>query len=88
MRSQPTALQLRVLTALGALVLTMMGFDVLQFIGKRFSDAEYVAARKGPSPVTVEAPSTVTVGSLPAPAADARVSLPAGVVAMHTEASD
>jgi hypothetical protein len=64
----PTADQLKVLIGLAGFVLTMMGFDVLQFVGKRFSDAEYVTAKKGPSPVTVEAPSTVSVTALPSEA--------------------
>lgn len=43
----PNAMQLRVIGALGGGVLTMMGFDVAQFIGKRFSAAEYAAAKIG-----------------------------------------
>lgn len=61
----PTSEQVRVLAGLATVVLTMMGFDVLQFVGKRFSDTGYAAAKNpsAPSPVNVEAPSTVTVSS-------------------------
>ncbi|MEP6990081.1 MAG: hypothetical protein ABJA80_04055 [bacterium] len=58
---EPTAMQLKVLTGCAGVLLTMMGFDVIQFIGKRFSDSGYAAAKSGPSPVNVEAPSSVTV---------------------------
>ena len=44
---QPTPVQLRVLTGVAASILTMMGFDVLQFVAKRFSDAGYAAAKRG-----------------------------------------
>lgn len=53
---QPTTLQLKVLNGVAASVLTMMGFDVLQFVGKRFSDAGYVAARNA-IPASSEAPT-------------------------------
>lgn len=60
---QPKAGQLSILGYLAAFVLTMMGFDVAQFVAKRFSDAGYASAKNpsAPSPVTVEAPSSVTV---------------------------
>jgi hypothetical protein len=69
MRWEPTPAQQRVLIGVAGVILTMMGFDVLQFVGKRFSDAEYQRAKQGPSPVNVEAPSTVSV-SAAAPASD------------------
>jgi hypothetical protein len=53
----PTAEQTRVLIGVAAVVLTMMGFDVLQFIGKRFSDASYAAAKNPTQPVSVDTPS-------------------------------
>lgn len=62
---QPSVLQLKVLSGVAASVLTMMGFDVLQFVGKRFSDAGYVAARNA-SPSVADVPA-----SAPAPIARA-----------------
>lgn len=62
---QPSALQLKVLTGIAGVVLTMMGFDVLQFIGKRFSDATYAAAKNPSQPVIVDTPAPVA-----APASD------------------
>lgn len=59
---QPKSGQLLVLGYMAAFALTMMGFDVAQFVAKRFSDASYATAKNpAPSSVTVEAPSTVTV---------------------------
>lgn len=58
---EPTVMQMKVLTGDAAAILTMMGFDVLQFISKRRTDAEYIQAKQGPSPVTAEGPSTVIV---------------------------
>lgn len=46
---EPTALQLKVLGGCAGVLLTMMGFDVLQFASKRFSDAGYQAAKAGAS---------------------------------------
>ena len=43
----PTTQQSSVLTGVGAMILTMMGFDVLQFIGQRRTDYGYVAAKQG-----------------------------------------
>jgi hypothetical protein len=66
---EPSAVQLRVLGGCAAVLLTMMGYDVAQFIGKRFSDAGYQAAKSGASTgssVLVEAAPpapTVTVKS-------------------------
>lgn len=48
---EPKPMQLKVLTGIGAGILTMMGFDVLQFWGKRFSDAGYAAAKNPNQPV-------------------------------------
>jgi hypothetical protein len=64
---QPKSGQLLVLGYMAAFALTMMGFDVAQFVAKRFSDAGYASAKNPstPSPVTVEAPSTVTVDAAP-----------------------
>jgi hypothetical protein len=64
----PTEQQLTVLKGVALFLAVMMGLDVAQFIGKRFSDAGYAAA-KNPSPVNVEAPSTVSV-SAAAPASE------------------
>lgn len=61
---EPTAMQFKVLAGDAACVLTMMGFDVLQFAAKRFSDSEYAAA-KNPPTVAVAAPSTVEVTPKP-----------------------
>jgi hypothetical protein len=44
---RPDPLQLKVLTGIALSILTMMGFDVLQFAAKRFSDAGYAAAKRG-----------------------------------------
>lgn len=67
---QPKSGQLLVLGYMAAFALTMMGFDVAQFVAKRFSDAGYASAKNPttPSPVTVEAPSTVTVEPAEKPA--------------------
>ena len=63
---QPSVLQLKVLSGIAASVLTMMGFDVVQFVGKRFSDAGYVAARNA-SPASVDSPGAAsTPAALPA----------------------
>ena len=48
---EPSAMQLKIFTGIGAGILTMMGFDVLQFWGKRFSDAGYAAAKNPNQPV-------------------------------------
>lgn len=48
---EPTKIQERVLIGVAAVLLTMMGFDVAQFIGKRFSDAGYAAAKNPNQPV-------------------------------------
>ncbi len=60
-RWEATSTQYKILTGIGVGILTMMGLDVWQFIAKRKTDAEYVTAKQGPSPVNVEAPSTVEV---------------------------
>lgn len=71
---EPTAMQLKVLTGIGAGVLTMMGFDVLQFVGKRFSDATYAAAKNPTQPVSVETPPA----PMPTAAPDGPPSVPVG----------
>lgn len=48
-----------------ALLGAALGLGTVGMVGKRLSDASYKAA--GASPVTVEAPSTVTVTPEPAP---------------------
>ena len=55
----PTPGQKWVLMGIGGGILTMMGFDVLQFWSKRTTDVGYATAKT--SPVTVEAPSTVAI---------------------------
>jgi hypothetical protein len=58
---EPTGMQYKVLIGVAGAILTMMGFDVLQFWAKRSTDSGYVTAKQGPSPVTVGGPSTVNV---------------------------
>lgn len=58
---EPKPMQFKVMIGVGTGILTMMGFDVLQFWTKRRTDAEYVTAKQGPSPVSVGGPSTVNV---------------------------
>jgi hypothetical protein len=43
----PSGTQMHLIYIFGGTVLTMMGFDVAQFVGKRFTAAEYVAAKNG-----------------------------------------
>lgn len=57
---EPTPMQFKVLAGDTGAILMMMGFDVLQFAAKRFSDIGYARARHR-SPVHVDAPSTVEV---------------------------
>lgn len=85
----PTAEQTKVLIGVAGVVLTMMGFDVLQFIGKRFSDATYAAAKNPSQPVSVDTPPVPVaasasdgVGALPAPAQP--VARPSAVAALAT----
>jgi hypothetical protein len=59
---QPKEIQIKVLTGLATVVLTMMGFDVLQFIGKRFTNTDYASAKVTP-PVNVESAQLVTAGT-------------------------
>jgi hypothetical protein len=70
----PTPTQMKVLTGCAGVLLTMMGFDVLQFASKRFSDAGYQAAKSGAaagSSVEVAAtPPAPTVKVDAAPAAE------------------
>jgi hypothetical protein len=72
---EPSALQFKTLGGLSAVALTMMGFDVLQYVGKRFSDEKYVTARNTTSipaiavtsetPAIVVRPAAVPVGAPP-----------------------
>lgn len=77
----PTAEQTRVLIGVAGVVLTMMGFDVLQFIGKRFSDATYAAAKNPSQPVSVDTPAVPVAASasdgVGAPSAPAQPVAPA-----------
>lgn len=63
----PTEQQITVLKWLGLFLSIALGLDVSQFGLKRFSDTGYAAAKNPatPSPVNVEAPSTVSVSSGP-----------------------
>jgi CelD/BcsL family acetyltransferase involved in cellulose biosynthesis len=54
------------LNTAGLFIFGMMGVDAAQFIGKRFSDYNYAAAKNAPQ-VNVAAPSTVAVAPSPAP---------------------
>lgn len=72
----PTDPQITVLKGIGAGLLLMMGLDVAQFIGKRFSDAGYAAAKSTPA-VAVGGPSTVQVDSAAGGTAAVAVSQPA-----------
>lgn len=83
----PTAEQTKVLIGVAGVVLTMMGFDVLQFASKRFSDATYAAAKNPSQPVSVDTPPVAAsasdgVGALPAPAQP--VARPSAVAALAT----
>jgi hypothetical protein len=64
-RWEPTALQLKLLEGEALVALTMMGFDVIQYIGKRFSDKDYATARASVAMpavnVTAESPAIVQV---------------------------
>lgn len=53
---EPTAMQYKVLTGIAFLILIMMGYDVAQFIGKRFTEADFVAAKTGSQPIPVVLP--------------------------------
>lgn len=57
---EPTAKQERVLIGAAFVILTMMGFDVLQFWGKRFSDAGLAAAKNPNQPVNASVDITRT----------------------------
>lgn len=69
---EPTVKQERVLLGVAIVVLTMMGFDVLQFVGKRFSDAGYQAAKSAGTstgPVAISRTGDATVTGEPDPKA-------------------
>ena len=69
-RWEPTAMQLKILGGCAGVLLTMMGFDVLQFASKRFSDAGYQAAKAG-----AQTGSSVVVSATP-PAPSVEVNAP------------
>ena len=69
----PSDPQIKVLEGLGLFLLTMMGFDVLQFWAKRSTDADLAAAKN--NQVTIMAP-TVT----PTPPTMVMPTAPAGEV--------
>lgn len=54
---EPSPAQKWVLLGIAGGILTMMGFDVIQFIGKRFSDATLAAAKNPTQPVNVDTPA-------------------------------
>lgn len=64
---QPTEVQLKVLGGAAVVAMTVMGLDVTQFIGKRFSDSGYAAAKATP-PVNVESANLVTASDRQPPA--------------------
>lgn len=68
---EATSTQFKILMGIGIGILTMMGFDVWQFVQKRKTEVDYVTARQGPSPVTV-----VTDDTKPAPDAPIQPSQP------------
>lgn len=61
---EPTRAALLVLGGIAVVLLTMQGFDVLQYLGKRWSDREFAIARN-PSAVQAENVERVTVESVP-----------------------
>lgn len=86
---EPTALQLKLLEGEAVVALTMMGFDVIQYIGKRFSDKDYATARasvalpavnvtaESPAVVQVVRPAAASVGAPPSVATVAPSAVPA-----------
>lgn len=69
---EPTLKQERTLIGVGVVILTMMGFDVLQFVGKRFSDSSYAAAKSAGAStgsVAISRSGDATVTSEPDPKA-------------------
>lgn len=69
---EPTKIHLTVFGGILGGLLTMMGFDVLQFASKRFSDSGYAAAKNPPtqviapsSTVAVQGSAVVTDAALP-----------------------
>lgn len=60
----PTSQQIMVLAGVATMILTMMGFDVLQYWGQRRTDVRYIEAKNsGPSPVSIAPPSEVTIAN-------------------------
>lgn len=53
---EPTEKQITVLEGIALTLLTMMGFDVIQFIGKRQTDAGLAAAKNPNQPVLTNVP--------------------------------
>lgn len=58
-------LPIEALNTAGLFIFGMMGVDAAQFIGKRFSDTGYAAAKAQPNVNVNAAPSTVQVGQPP-----------------------
>lgn len=58
---EPTSMQLKVLTGEAGVLLTMMGFDVIQFASKRWTNTDYASAKNPPTQVIANPPSTVQV---------------------------
>jgi hypothetical protein len=52
----PNPMQYKVLIGIAGVLLTMQGFDVIQFASKRFSDKDYAAAKNPTQPVKVDTP--------------------------------
>lgn len=80
----PTEIQLKVLIGEAGVLLTMMGFDVIQFASKRFSDKGLAAAKAGT--VNVEQAGTV-VAAPPAPPAP-EPTVPVGATPRTPEKGD
>lgn len=58
---EPTDKQITVLEGIALTLLTMMGFDVIQFIGKRQTDATLAAAKNPNQPVVTAVSSDAAV---------------------------
>lgn len=57
----PTPTHITVLTGLLFGLLTMMGFETISLLGKRWTDIDYTRAKNPPTQVIAPPPSTVTV---------------------------
>src|SRR5688500_12710418 len=62
---EPNAIQMMVLYAVGGGLRTMMGYDVVQFVGKRWTDIDFQKARNPPGKVDVENVEQVNVTTDP-----------------------